>query len=84
MVKTGIDIAELLADTLDECAHIGAIPFRSVPGDTILAVDKIVDLTVADVLAGFFSQQSDGPKLSQGQTGRPSGPQCAICVKAQH
>src|SRR5262249_1441052 len=53
MVETGVDIAELLADTFDEGAHIGAIPFRSVPGDEILAVDEIVDLTVADVLAGF-------------------------------
>ena len=31
MVETGVDIAELLADTLDEGAYIGAIPFEPCP-----------------------------------------------------
>src|SRR5258708_600803 len=78
MVKPRTNIAKLLADTLDERAHMGAIPFRAVPGDEIFAVDEVVDLTVADILAGFFGQQPDDPELRQGQIGRPSGPQCAI------
>src|SRR6266446_6870641 len=61
MVETRVDIAELLADTLDERAHIGAIPFRAVPGDEIFAVDEIVDLTVADVLAGLVDKIDRAP-----------------------
>src|SRR6476619_6423161 len=49
MVETGVDVAELLADTLDKGADIGAISFRAVPGNEILTVDQIIDLTVANV-----------------------------------
>src|ERR1700732_1066326 len=66
VVETGVDITKLLADTLDEGAYIGAITLRAVPGDEILAVDEIVDLAVADVLACFFSQQGQDPKFRQG------------------
>src|SRR5215468_727383 len=59
MVKTEVDIAEFLADTLDNRAQMGAIPFRPVPGDEILAVNEVVDLTEADVLADFFAKQPD-------------------------
>ena len=55
-VETGIDIAEFLADTLDESAYIGAISLRPVPRNKILAVDEIVDLAVADILARFLGQ----------------------------
>src|SRR5208282_2099513 len=84
VVETGVDITELLADTLDEGAYIGAIPLRAVPRDEILAVHEIVDLAVADVLACFFGQQGQESEFRQGQIDCPTGPQCAICVKIQH
>src|SRR6516164_9471082 len=84
MVETGVNIAELLADTLDEGAYIGAVPLRAVPGDKILAVDEIVDLAVADVLARLFGQQSHNPEFRQRQIDLSFRPQCAICAKAQH
>src|SRR6516225_1493138 len=57
MVETGVNIAELLANSFDEGAYIVAIPVRAVSRDEILAVDEIVNLAVADVLACFFGQQ---------------------------
>jgi hypothetical protein len=39
VVESGVDIAELLADTLDEGAYIGAISLRAVPGDKILTMN---------------------------------------------
>src|SRR5690349_19728817 len=59
VVERGVDIAELFADALDEGAYIGAIAFRTVPGYEIFAVDQIIDLTVADILAGLFGEQSE-------------------------
>ena len=58
MVETGIDITELLADTLDERAYIGAISLRALSGDEILAVDEIVDFAVADVLPAFSANSA--------------------------
>src|SRR6516225_8321576 len=84
VVEIGIDIAELLADTLDEGAYIGAVPFRAVPGDKILAVDEIVDLAVANVLAPLFGQQGHNPEFRQRQIDLSFRPQRAICVKAQY
>src|SRR6516162_8973452 len=84
LVETGVNIAELLANTLDEGAYVGPIPFRAVPCDEILAVDKIIDFTVTDVLARFVRQQGQDPEFRQGAIDRASGPQRAICVKTQH
>jgi hypothetical protein len=84
VVETGVDITKLLAGTLDEGAYTGAITFRAVPGDKILAVDEIVDLAAADVLTCFFGQQGKDPEFRQGEIDRPFGSRCAICVKAQH
>src|SRR5215472_2937916 len=67
VVETWVDIVELLADTLDEGAYIGAIPLRAVPRYEILAVDEIVDLAVADVLVCLFRQQGHNPEFRQRQ-----------------
>src|ERR1700736_2231328 len=59
VAEIGIAIAELLADTLDEGSYIGAIPLCAVSGDKVLAMDKVVNLAIADVLPGLFGQQRD-------------------------
>ena len=54
------------------------------PRYEILAVDAIVDLAVADVLARLFGQQGHNPEFRQRQIDLPFRPRCAVGVKAQH
>src|SRR5258708_26867657 len=83
MVEPGVDVAELLADTLDKGTDIGAISFRAVPGDEILTVDQIIDLTVADVPSCFLCQQGEDLEFRQGKVDDPSYPHRPVCVEAQ-
>src|ERR1700730_7089349 len=83
MVETGVDIAELLADTLDKGADIGAISFRAVPGDEILTVDQSIDLTVANVPSCFLWQQGEDLEFRQSKVDDPSYPHRSVCVEAQ-
>src|SRR4051812_13523747 len=48
-VEIAIDHAELLADALDEGAHIGPITRRTIAGDEALAMHQIVDLAIRDI-----------------------------------
>src|SRR5689334_19335160 len=67
VVETGVNIAELLADALDEGAYISAIPLQAVSGNKIFAVDQIVDLAIPDVAARSLRQQSDDFEFGQRQ-----------------
>src|SRR5438132_416846 len=82
-VEIGIAIAELLADTLDEGSYIGTIALRAVSGDKVLAVDKIINLAVADVLPRLIDQQRDDPEFRQGEVDCLAGPQRPVNVEAQ-
>src|SRR5579862_5337866 len=64
-IEFGIDVAEFLADTLDEGADIGAIAFGAVAGDEILAVHEVVDVAIGDILAGARYQQHQDVELGQ-------------------
>ena len=74
MVETGVNIAELLADALDEGAYISAIPLQAVSGNKIFTVDQIVDLTVPDVATRSLRQQGDDFEFGQGQIDGAVGP----------
>jgi hypothetical protein len=50
LVKTGIAVAEFLADALHEGSYIGTIALCAVTGEEVLAADEIVNLAVADLL----------------------------------
>jgi hypothetical protein len=63
VVERGVDIAEFLADTLDEGSYIGTIPLCAVSGDKVLAMDKIINLAVADVLPRLIGQQRYDPEF---------------------
>src|SRR5690349_25154598 len=81
--ERGVDIAELLADALDEGAYIGAVTFRPVPGYEVLAMDQIINLTVADIVPGFLGEQSQDLELRQGQIDASVAPNRPVCVEAQ-
>src|SRR5579859_1756913 len=69
----GVDRQELLADTLDQGADIGAIAVRAFAGDEILAAQRIVDLAVAEV-AARGGQQFDHAIFAEGQLDRTALP----------
>src|SRR5215472_11237337 len=73
-IEVGVAIAELFANPFDKGPNIGAVSFRTVPGDKILAVHEIVDFSVADVLPGALGKQCQDLELGQGEIDRPSGP----------
>src|SRR3954453_19573858 len=83
VLELWIDITELLADTLDECTDIGAIPLRAVPRDEVLAVHQVVDLAVGDVLARTHRHQGDDLELGQRQVEELAAPVRAVGVEAQ-
>src|SRR5260221_154422 len=83
VLELRIDLAELLADALDEGADIGPIALIAIAGDKVLAVNEIVDLAVGDVLAGTQGEQGDDLELGQRQIDRRSRPTRAVDVKAQ-
>src|SRR5271170_3606563 len=83
VVEMGVAVAELLADTLDEGADIGAVPLCSVPGDEILAVDEIIDLAVADVLPRFFGEKRQDLEFRQGKIDGFFRPYRSADVEAQ-
>src|ERR1700694_5326927 len=83
VVEIGIAIAELLADTLDEGSYIGTIPLGAMPGDKVLAVDKIINLAVTNVLPCLFGQERDDPEFRQGEVDRLTSPQRSVHIEAQ-
>src|SRR6476660_2328043 len=83
VLELRIDLAELLADALDEGADIGAIAFIAIAGDEVLAVNEIVDFAIGNVLAGTQGQQGDDLELGQRQIDRCSGPTRAVDVEAK-
>src|ERR1700744_3879597 len=50
-IEIGVEIPELFPDALDESPDIGSVPFRSIAGDEILAMDQIIDITIRHILA---------------------------------
>jgi hypothetical protein len=56
LVETGIAVAELLADALDEGSYIGPIALIAVAGHEVLAVDEIINVAVANVLPHLLGQ----------------------------
>src|SRR5215831_1614012 len=58
-VKSGVDIPELLADTLDESADVGAIAIGAAARQEILAVHEVVELAIGGVLAGLERELRD-------------------------
>src|SRR3546814_12931193 len=58
-------MAELLADALDEGAHVGPVAVGAVAGHEVLAAHDVVDLPVGDVAALLGNQEEHDGKLGQ-------------------
>src|SRR3546814_9184619 len=64
-VEVVVDVAELLANPLDEGPHVGPVAVRPVAGDEVLAAHDVVDLAVGDVAALLRHQEQHDGKLGQ-------------------
>src|SRR5262245_35964814 len=78
-----VDIAELLADALDEGADVDAIALLAVAGDEVLAAHEIVDLPVGHVGVGGAGEQPDDLELGQGEVDALAVVERAVDVVAQ-
>src|SRR3989304_6183288 len=74
---------ELLADALDEGAHVRPVALFARTRDEILAVDEIVDLAVADILSRPRDEIAEHPELRQAEVDLPLLPEGAVGVLAQ-
>src|SRR5487761_1648056 len=83
VIELAIDIAELLADALYESANVRPEALGAVAGSEVLAVDEIVDLAVADILAGAEREECDDLELGRGQLELAPAPGGAADVEAQ-
>src|SRR5487761_2345777 len=83
VIELAIDIAELLADALYEGADVRPEALGAVAGGEVLAVDEIVDLAIADILAGAEREERDDLELGQGQLELAPAPGGAADVEAQ-
>src|SRR5882724_4085223 len=75
LVKTGIDISELLADAFDESADVGAIAVRAAAGEEILPVHEVVELAVGDILAGLQGELGDHVEFGERKVDRLAAPE---------
>src|SRR5580658_1151271 len=83
LIEFRVEIAELLADALDEGTDIGAIAFVAIAGHEVLAMHQVVDLTIADIFAGALREQRYDLELGQGQVEDLAVPGGAVDVEAQ-
>src|SRR6266550_7532748 len=81
--KIGIDVPERPTDPLEEAPHIRPIPFVADAGDEILAVHEVVNLPIADILAGARREELDDAELGQAQIDHDALPEGAMAVAAQ-
>src|SRR5258705_1128910 len=81
--ESGIDVAEFLADALDEGAHIGAEADFAVSGDEALAMDDVVELAIAHVVTGARHQMIDDLEFGLSQFDADVLPEGARGVAAQ-
>src|SRR5205823_3577093 len=81
--KIRVDFPETLANSLDQRAHISAKPLIAEAGDEILAVDEVVNLPIADILAGARREELDDAELGQAQIDHDALPEGAMAVAAQ-
>src|SRR3546814_3333186 len=82
-VEVVVDVAELLANPLDEGPHVGPVAVRPVAGDEVLAAHDVVDLAVGDVAALLRHQEQHDGKLGQREVDLVAGPEGAADVGLQ-
>src|SRR3977135_1526714 len=78
-----IDNMKFTTNAFDDGAYIAAIALVAVARGEVLAMYKIVNLTIGDVLAGVQRQKRENFELSHGQVDRRAGPARAVDVEAQ-
>src|SRR5882762_1786638 len=83
LLEGRIDVAEFLPDALDEGAHIGAEADLALAGREACAVHDVVQLAIADVLAGATHQIFDDAKFGERQIDTAVLPIGAVDVAAQ-
>src|SRR5918911_2481645 len=83
MFEIRVDIAEFLADALDEGANVRSVSFGAVAGHEVLAVHQVVDFAVGDVLAGPHREQCNDLEFGQSEVDRLIFPRRPVDVEAQ-
>src|SRR3546814_7366277 len=62
-----VNLAELLANPLDERAYIDPVAVFAIAGNEILAADEVVDLTIRHVRFVDAGQQAHDVEFGQGE-----------------